>query len=113
MRADQGEIIRLRTAAGTTALILVMSTSTASAAELAPGGTFVDDNGSVHEGYIEAIAAGGVTRGCNPPTNDRFCPDASVTRGEMAAFLTRALDLEPGNSAFVDDDGSVFEADIG
>ena len=113
LRADQGEIIRLRTAAGTTALILVMSTSTASAAELAPGGTFVDDNGSVHEGYIEAIAAGGVTRGCNPPTNDRFCPDASVTRGEMAAFLTRALDLEPGNSAFVDDDGSVFEADIG
>ena len=30
--------------------------------ELPPGGTFVDDDGDVHEGYIEAIAADRITR---------------------------------------------------
>lgn len=37
------------------------------------------------------LAAEGITQGCNPPLNDRFCPDKSVTRGQMAAFLARAL----------------------
>ena len=32
-----------------------------------------------------------MTKGCNPPVNDMFCPDAYVTRGAMAAFLHRAL----------------------
>jgi hypothetical protein len=39
-----------------------------------PGGTFTDDNGNVHEGNIEAIAADGITRGCNPPVNTSYCP---------------------------------------
>ena len=79
-----------------------------------PGGTFGDDDGNVHEGFIEAIAAEGITRGCNPPDNDRYCPSATVTRGQMAAFLVRALDLsdDGGGSKFIDDDGSVFESDI-
>ena len=79
-----------------------------------PGGTFIDDNGSVHEGYIEAVAAEGITVGCNPPTNDRFCPDDPVTRGQMAAFLVRAFDLTDGagSDLFSDDDTSVFENDI-
>lgn len=78
-----------------------------------PGGTFVDDNGSVHEGAIEAIAAAGITTGCNPPANDRYCPSAAVSRAQMAAFLTRALSL-PMSSVdyFTDEDGSVFEDDI-
>jgi hypothetical protein len=82
-------------------------------APLLPGGTFVDDNESVHEASIEAIAAAGITVGCNPPVNDRFCPSQSVSRGQMAAFLNRALAL-PGSAEdyFTDDDGSVFEADI-
>jgi hypothetical protein len=80
---------------------------------LPPGGTFVDDDGSVHEGSIEAIAAVDVTRGCNPPVNDRFCPKSSVTRETMAAFLTRALGLTSTTlDAFVDDDDSIFENDI-
>ncbi len=80
---------------------------------LLPGGTFTDDTGSVHEADIEAIAAIGVTKGCNPPANDAFCPDASVTRGEMAAFLARALALPTSGTDFFDDDGgSVFETDI-
>ena len=55
------------------------------------GNLFVDDDGHVFEADIARLATAGVTRGCNPPTNDRFCPDDFVTRGQMAAFLRRAL----------------------
>jgi hypothetical protein len=80
----------------------------------AQDGTFVDDDGSVHEANIEAVAAEGITRGCNPPENNRFCPDEAVTRGQMAAFLVRAQGLVDGAGfdLFVDDDESVFEDDI-
>lgn len=61
---------------------------------------------------VEWLAARGITAGCNPPTNDRFCPDGFVSRGQMAAFLDRALDLPVGPDAFVDDGSSVFEANI-
>ncbi len=53
---------------------------------------FVDDNGNIHEANISTIASLGVTLGCNPPLNSEFCPDAPVTRAEMAVFLARALD---------------------
>ena len=82
-------------------------------AVLPPGGSFVDDDGNVHEGGIEAIAAEGITRGCNPPANDRYCPEKTVTRGQMAVFLARALDLGPtSNDYFIDDETSLFEAGI-
>ncbi len=70
------------------------------------GSTFVDD--------IVWLAANGITAGCNPPTNDQFCPDKKVTRGQMAAFLVRFLGLtdDGGGNTFTDDDGSVFENDI-
>lgn len=51
---------------------------------------FIDDIGSVHEHNINRLREGGVTVGCNPPTNDRYCPNDPVTRGEMAAFFNRA-----------------------
>ena len=54
---------------------------------------FIDDNGSTFESAIEKLAAAGITQGCNPPQNDRFCPNQPVTRGMMAAFLVRGLDL--------------------
>ena len=74
---------------------------------------FVDGDESIFEGDIERLAAAGITRGCNPPTNDRFCPDDPVTRGQMAAFLVRALGLTVGGGqGFVDTTASVFEADI-
>jgi hypothetical protein len=81
---------------------------------LLPGGSFTDDDGNIHEGNIEAIAAYGITRGCNPPINDMYCPGNSVTRGQMAAFIVRALGLtdDGGGNSFIDDDGSVFEDDI-
>jgi endoglucanase len=80
-----------------------------------PTGSFVDDDDSVFQDDIEWLAATGITRGCNPPANDRFCPDQPVTRGQMAAFLRRALDqrlVTGAVASFVDDDDSVFQADI-
>jgi hypothetical protein len=80
------------------------------------GGTnrFTDDNGSVFETDINKIAKAGITQGCNPPSNTKFCPDSRVTRGQMAAFLVRALGLTKGGGTnrFTDDNGSVFETDI-
>ncbi len=74
---------------------------------------FVDDSGSVFEPAIDRLGWAGVTKGCNPPINDRFCPSAYVTRGQMAAFLVRAFGLPPGGSdMFIDDNGSVFENSI-
>ncbi|MGD2102209.1 MAG: hypothetical protein PVG83_08210 [Acidimicrobiia bacterium] len=74
---------------------------------------FGDDNGSTFEGDINAIAAAGITLGCNPPANTRYCPDARVYRGAMAAFLRRALSLPAsGTDYFSDDNDSIFEADI-
>jgi S-layer homology domain len=40
--------------------------------------------------YIEALAAAGITSGCG---GGNFCPDAAVTRGQMAVFLAKALGL--------------------
>lgn len=54
-------------------------------------GRFSDDDGNVHEANIETIAGLGVTLGCNPPDNDRYCPSRPATRAQMAAFLGRAL----------------------
>ncbi|MDX1450714.1 MAG: S-layer homology domain-containing protein, partial [Acidimicrobiia bacterium] len=89
------------------------TTPTTTSSTSVPGGRFVDDDHSEFEGDIEAIAAAGITRGCNPPVNDRFCPLDPVTRGQMAAFLVRGLHLAPsGLDRFVDDDGSVFQGDI-
>ena len=72
---------------------------------------FTDDDGSVFEADIEKLAAAGITRGCNPPVNDMFCPDEAVTRGQMAAFLVRALGYRDAGDGdlFTDDDGSIFE----
>lgn len=49
---------------------------------------FTDDDGLVHEAAINRIAAAGITRGCS---ETRFCPGGRVKRGQMAAFLYRAL----------------------
>jgi hypothetical protein len=83
----------------------------------APGatgnGTFWDDDGSIFEEAIERVAAAGITKGCNPPTNNRYCPNEHLTRGQMAAMLVRALNLTAtGGTDFIDDNTSVFEADI-
>jgi hypothetical protein len=40
--------------------------------------------------FVEALAAAGITGGCGPGA---YCPDAAVTRGQMAVFLATALGL--------------------
>ncbi len=51
---------------------------------------FVDvPDANAHRADIDSIAAADITRGCNPPENDRFCPDEPVARDQMAAFLHR------------------------
>jgi len=56
-------------------------------------GQFFEDVPDNHTFFadISWLSVAGITRGCNPPTNDRFCPDDSVTRGQMAAFISRAM----------------------
>jgi SpoIID/LytB domain protein len=76
---------------------------------------FVDVDGNVHEVDIAWIAQQAITRGCNPPTNDRYCPGNTVTRAQMAAFMVRALGLTAtspdGNFRDVPS-GSTFATDI-
>jgi hypothetical protein len=74
---------------------------------------FLDIIGNTFENDIEWLSREGITKGCNPPDNNLFCPDDDVTRGQMAAFLTRFLSLPPSTTNhFGDDDGSTFENDI-
>lgn len=62
---------------------------------------------------IEAIAAAGITNGCNPPAANYFCPSSQITRGQMAAFLVKALGFPAATcNFFTDDEGSIFEAQI-
>lgn len=74
---------------------------------------FIDSRESIYLADIAWASAEGITRGCNPPTNDRFCPKDILTRGQMAAFLVRALGLtDQLNNPFTDDDASIFKNDI-
>ena len=62
--------------------------------------------------YVERLADLGVTVGCkqNPL---RYCPDATVSRGQMASFLVRAFRLQRAQSAgFTDTGGNTHQASI-
>ncbi|CAN5853594.1 hypothetical protein BH23ACT10_BH23ACT10_29760 [soil metagenome] len=52
---------------------------------------FDDDARNAHEAAINALAAADITSGCDAGRPERFCPDATVTRAQMAAFLARAM----------------------
>ncbi|MDH4117001.1 MAG: S-layer homology domain-containing protein [Acidimicrobiia bacterium] len=80
---------------------------------LAADAPFSDVGGSVHGTDIALIAEWGITTGCNPPANDRYCPRDVVTRGQMAAFMRRSFNTPTSKyDYFYDDDTSVFEGDI-
>jgi len=79
---------------------------------LAPSSSdrFTDDDASVHEGSINALADLGVTRGCAPGL---FCPDDPLGRAQLASLIARALDLSgAGPNAFMDDELSIHELAI-
>ncbi|HSH22660.1 MAG TPA: S-layer homology domain-containing protein [Acidimicrobiales bacterium] len=70
---------------------------------------------NVHSKAIDCLRHRGLTRGA---ADNLYQPGGTVDRGQMAAFIARLLrasDIEvPANptDAFVDDEGSVHEADI-
>ena len=58
-------------------------------------GRFCDDDTTGHESRIETIAGWGITQGCDY-WNPRYCPEDSITRRQMAAFLHRAVTHRAG-----------------
>jgi hypothetical protein len=71
---------------------------------------FTDIGSSVFRNDIEWLYTSGITAGCDA---DSFCPSASVSRGQMASFLARALDL-PATTRdyYADDNASPYQRDI-
>ena len=76
---------------------------------------FTDTNNHLFYQDILWLSGKDITRGCNPPTNDLFCPNDGVTRETLAAFMVRALSLtENTHPGFIDVSvGSTFAEDIG
>ncbi len=73
------------------------------------GGWFTDDDGNLHETNIDVLASPNlaITLGCD---EGEYCPQDTVTRGQIASFLYRALNLRVANGDyFTDDEGSVHE----
>ena len=71
---------------------------------------YVDSLDSKFASDIAFLFRKGWTSGCSV---DRFCPDGYVTRGQMAAFLARALKLPATTRDFFTDDAtSKFQSDI-
>ena len=60
---------------------------------------FADISGNVHAATIAVLASAGITEGCTATT---YCPGDPVTRGQIATFLDRALDLPDGTRTFAD-----------
>jgi hypothetical protein len=74
------------------------------------GAAFIDTSGHMFAGDIEWAATEGITGGCG---GGRYCPDAAVTRAQMASFISRMFELPASSAdAFTDDEGSMHEADI-
>ena len=71
---------------------------------------FDDTGNSVFQADIEWLVNSGITGGC---AATRYCPKQSVTREQMAAFLSRALVLPAASTDYFADDGaSMHEAHI-
>ena len=71
---------------------------------------FADISGSTFEDDINRLFAAGITIGTSPTT---FSPDDPMTRGQMAAFINRALSLPAAASGpFTDIATTSFVADI-
>ncbi|MGH2386473.1 MAG: S-layer homology domain-containing protein, partial [Candidatus Limnocylindria bacterium] len=71
---------------------------------------FDDDDGNIHEGAINRLAAAGITGGCG---TREYCPKDPVKRDQMASFLVRAFDLPfSAVDRFFDDEGNLHENQI-
>lgn len=72
--------------------------------------TDVPDSNTFH-GFITWLADNEVTLGCNPPTNDEFCPGDNVTREQMAAFMRRLAQTFGNTGAQVNEVGDTVAVD--
>lgn len=90
-----------------------MATFIAKGWGLAPSASdhgLTDIAGSAHAASIRAVAAAGITGGFPDGT---FRPNEPVTRGQMATFLRRAMQVPEGGSAsFTDVAGTTHERSI-
>ncbi len=66
---------------------------------------------AVHLEGITALLSAGLTNGCNS-SGTRFCPNASVTRGQMASLLAAALELPPASNGPFSDASGAHRASI-
>jgi hypothetical protein len=57
---------------------------------------------NVFHNAIAWMADNGITVGCNPPANNKYCPDDNVTRGQMAAFMKRLAENNVVDAATLD-----------
>lgn len=74
---------------------------------------FADDEGHWAENVINRIAEAGITKGCNPPLNNQFCPNETVSRGEMAVFVQKGFRIaDSDQDGFGDDAGHFAESSI-
>ncbi len=62
---------------------------------------FTDIDSSSFKNDIIWLYQSGITKGCSPTT---FCPNGTVTRGQMATFLARAFDLPATDHDYFTDD---------
>ncbi len=95
-------------------IALIVGVTTAVVAPLTAAATHgfedVPDTNTFHAD-IQWLRDSGVTKGCNPPDNDEFCPDDAVTRGQMSAFMRRLAEnqvvnpipLTAGNGVLIQD----------
>jgi zinc D-Ala-D-Ala carboxypeptidase len=96
-------------------LLLAVALATAGSAALDPGparaATFSDIADSKFRADIEWLVAAGITKGCG---DGKYCPDAVVTRGQMATFLVRMFGYtaQPASDPFSDDNGNIHEPRI-
>ncbi|WP_195210572.1 S-layer homology domain-containing protein [Actinomarinicola tropica] len=60
-------------------------------------GYFTDVRPTSHHDDIYRLERAGLTTGCGTPT--RFCPEDTITRAQMATFLSRALRLPVGSAS--------------
>jgi hypothetical protein len=73
-----------------TVVLVVLSVVVAMPVMVSAAASFVDvPDTHTFSADIQWLADAGVTKGCNPPTNNMFCPEDNVTRGQMAAFMHR------------------------
>lgn len=98
---------------GAAAPVAARDIDTACATDVRAAGYRDVDPGSPAARAIDCVTARGIATGTG---DDLFAPTATVTRGQMASFLTKAIQSAGGTlpasapDAFADDNGTVHEA---